>query len=220
MHWPELLQRALSLSVPYSFDPDGKLSAQGIRGTPSAVLILLEPSLFDGSQTSLLDCSVVLTRRSEFVEHHKGQISFPGGTQDPEDEQRGGLRATALREAHEELGIDPAHVEIFGELPQLPTVTGFTIAPVVALPSHLAPSVPLRAEPKTAETAEVFRATLRGLDAPGIWKREWVEHRTGSGLLLKHPIDSFYWNEHRIWGATGAMLKNLIERLKQVEEIG
>jgi len=212
------LQRALSLSLPYSFDRDGKVSAMGPRGTQSAVLILLEPERVHAAEESILDATVILTRRSDAVEHHKGQISFPGGVQDPEDLHQGGLRATALREANEELGIEPAQIQVVGELPPLPTITGFWIAPVVALPQTSIWGRPVSAEPKTVETAEVFRASLRGLDSPGIWKQEWVEHRTENGLTVRHPVDAFYWNEHRIWGATGAMLKNLIERLKLSEE--
>jgi 8-oxo-dGTP pyrophosphatase MutT (NUDIX family) len=212
------LSEALQLQLPYSFDPDGKLSLGKPRGTPSAVLILLEPQEVRQVESwSPWDSTVLLTKRSETVEHHKGQISFPGGVEDPEDRLAGGLQRTALREAHEELGIQSAQIQVVGELPALPTITGFWISPIVAVPKTEHWGFPLSAEPKTVETAEVFRANLRGLDAPGIWKQEWVEHRTPSGILSRHPVDAFYWSEHRIWGATGAMLKNLIERLKRVE---
>jgi 8-oxo-dGTP pyrophosphatase MutT (NUDIX family) len=214
-HFKEPLQRALSLSVPYSFDPDGRLSRAAPRGVPSAVLIFLEAL---APSRSPMDLSVILTRRSDLVEHHKGQIAFPGGVQDPEDLSQGGLVATALREAHEELGIEPSHVQVVGNLPEMPTVTGFWISPVVALPSGLAPPSPISAVPRTVETAEVFRVSLRDLEAPGIWRREWVEHRGQSGVLSRHPVDAFYWQSHRIWGATGAMLRNLIDRMKQLEE--
>jgi len=215
--WVDPLKQALELSLPYAFDPGGRLAAAPPRGTPSAVLILLEALM---PARDPLDLSVILTRRSEHVEHHKGQIAFPGGVQDPEDLERGGLAATALREAHEELGIVPDHVDIVGALPHLPTVTGFWISPFVALPSAHAPASPIPAEPRTLETAEVFRVSLRDLNQPGIWKREWVEHRAESGLVQKHPIDAFYWNEHRIWGATGAMLRNLIERIEGRTRVG
>lgn len=209
------LQSALSIPLAYSFDPEGKISAASAKGTPSSVLILLEAV---GDVEGVLDLSVILTRRSEHVEHHKGQISFPGGVQDPEDLARGGVFATALREANEELGIEPEHVEIVGQLPDMPTVTGFWISPIVALPSLRAPLSPLPAAPKTIETAEVFRVSLKDLDRPGVWKREFVEHRAADGWVHKHPVDAFYWQHHRIWGATGAMLRNLIDRIKRQGE--
>jgi 8-oxo-dGTP pyrophosphatase MutT (NUDIX family) len=76
---------------------------------------------------------VLVTQRTRHVEHHKGQISFPGGACDPED---AGLEATALREAHEEIGIPPEAVEILGVLDDLPTITDFAVTPVVGVIPH------------------------------------------------------------------------------------
>ena len=74
--------------------------------------------------------SVLLTERAPDLKHHAGQISFPGGRMDPQDRD---IRATALRETQEEVGIDPADVEIVGYLEPNPTVTGYAVTPVVAL---------------------------------------------------------------------------------------
>ena len=74
--------------------------------------------------------TVLLTERSPNLKHHAGQVSFPGGRMDPEDID---VRATALRETHEEVGIDPSDIEIVGYLSPNPTVTGYAVTPVVAL---------------------------------------------------------------------------------------
>jgi 8-oxo-dGTP pyrophosphatase MutT (NUDIX family) len=140
---------------------------------------------------------VVFTKRSESVRHHKGEISFPGGVRDPEDDT---LADTAIREAQEELGIDPADVEILGELDDLPTfVSGFVISPFVAL-------VPEKEvyDHSPDEISEVIRVPLSRLAAiqrEATWEREGYQFTT----------QVFDVDGNVIWGATGRILSNFLE---------
>src|SRR4051794_2008233 len=101
-------------------------------GTPAAVLML-----FAGED----DPELLLTVRTDTVATHRGQIALPGGAADPEDEARGGLSWTALRETEEEVGIAPAAVRVVGCLPVLWTVTGYSVTPFVAVTGTFARDV-------------------------------------------------------------------------------
>ena len=81
---------------------------------------------------------VLLTVRTEMVEHHKGQISFPGGAQDPEDAD---LTATALRESEEEIGLERADVEVWGQLDDIVTISNFIVSPYVGRVTKPAPEL-------------------------------------------------------------------------------
>jgi len=137
--------------------------------------------------------SVLLTERSPDLKHHAGQISFPGGRMDPQDRD---IRATALRETQEEVGIDPANVEIVGYLEPNPTVTGYAVTPVVAL-------VELRQE-LTIDPLEVvsaFEVPLPFLLDEG---NQELSEREFAGVTV--PIAEFNYGRYRIWGATASML--------------
>ena len=103
---------------------------------------------------------IVFTVRSQLVEHHKGEISFPGGIWEPDDED---LRRTALREAWEETGIDPGHVRILGEVSHFVTISNFHVTPYVGLLDR-AP-YPFRAS--AVEVAEIPRGAARPPARPG-----------------------------------------------------
>lgn len=140
---------------------------------------------------------VVFTKRSESVRHHKGEISFPGGVRDPEDAS---LADTAIREAVEELGIDPAEVEILGELDDLPTfVSGFVISPFVAV-------VPEKEayDHSPDEISEVIRVPLSRLASI---QREATWEREGRSFTTQ----VFDVDGNVIWGATGRILSNFLE---------
>ena len=137
--------------------------------------------------------SVLLTERSPDLKHHAGQISFPGGRMDAADRD---IRATALRETHEEVGIDPAHVEIIGYLDPNPTVTGYAVTPVVALVELRQKLVIDPLEVKSA--FEVPLPFLLDEDNQQSAEREF------EGVMV--PIAEFNFGQYRIWGATASML--------------
>ena len=148
---------------------------------------------------------VLLTRRTDHLHDHAGQISFPGGRQEPEDEDE---TATALRETQEEIGLDPHHVEILGRLPVYTTITRFVVTPVVAL---VRPPFELRLD--AFEVAEAFEVPLPFLMNPAHHHRHVFEAPGVSRQFLSMPWHGAQADgstrEFFIWGATAAMLRNL-----------
>jgi 8-oxo-dGTP pyrophosphatase MutT (NUDIX family) len=142
---------------------------------------------------------VVLTRRRDDLRRHAGEISFPGGRQDPEDAD---LCATALREAHEEIGLAPDAVELVGALQPTPTIaTGYAVYPFVGL---IEPGTTWR--PAEAEVAEVLELPLRAL-RDGYGRRRLLRR----GVPFR--TDTYVVGEHLVWGATARMLADLFDRL-------
>lgn len=141
----------------------------------------------------------IFTRRTDTVEHHKGQISLPGGA---EDEGDAGPLDTALRETEEELGIPRAQVRILGTLDDVYTVvSGFVITPFVGLVPH---PVPLRINPQ--EIAEILSVPLSTFRDPANLRVEERE-REGERILVYF----YYHGQHEIWGATGRIMKGFID---------
>jgi 8-oxo-dGTP pyrophosphatase MutT (NUDIX family) len=147
---------------------------------------------------------LLLTRRTEHLRDHAGQISFPGGRVEPEDD---GPVATALRETEEEIGLPRAHIEVLGQLPVYTTVTAFQVTPVVALVS---PGFTLAPDP--AEVAEAFEVPLAYLMNPAHHRHHRFEFAGAERRFLSMP-----WQgperEYFIWGATAAMLRNFYRLL-------
>ena len=148
---------------------------------------------------------VLLTRRTEHLKDHAGQISFPGGRQEEHDAD---LVAAALREAQEEVGLAPEHVEIVGALPVYTTVTAFRVTPVVAL---VEPRFSLALDP--FEVAEAFEVPLAYLMDPRHHRRHRFEAEGVTRHFLSMPWDGLDAEgrprQYFIWGATAAMLRNL-----------
>lgn len=146
--------------------------------------------------------SMLLTLRTDHLDVHPGQISFPGGRAEPGDT---GPRYTALREAGEEVGLRPASVAVAGYLDPLAVITGFAVTPVVGF---VAADTSLRVDP--FEVAEAFEIPLDFfLDEANVRHTE----RTVKGRTL--PFVEYHYQARRIWGATALMIRNLTEIINE-----
>jgi len=144
---------------------------------------------------------LLLTKRTQHLNSHKGQVCFPGGKRSPEDAD---LLATALREAEEEVGIRPQDVEILGVLDDVLTVTGYTITPVVG---RLC--LPYAFRPNPEEIDRILEIALADLLDPAAIVLE--ERRAPGGQLLN--IYSFWAEGEIVWGATARITKHLVDLL-------
>lgn len=170
---------------------DGDLNPGMVMGEPLKDASVLVPLVLhaDGPR-------VMLTQRTDHLAHHPGQISFPGGRREPQDVD--GL-ATALREAQEETGLDPAMVEPIGTLDTYITRTNYRVEPHVAIIR-----TPPVYEPDPYEVAEVFEVPLPFFVAPHMPEVRSRDFGGRVGHFYAFPF------EHRfIWGATAGMLVNL-----------
>ena len=144
---------------------------------------------------------VLFTKRTETVEHHKGQISFPGGKKDDTDES---LLATALRESLEEIGLESKSVEILGELDEERTiVSDHIISPFVGVIPYPYPS-----SLSTWEVAELVEVPLKALLNRDNLKEETITEKGISTLSY-----SYYIEDRIIWGATARIMKRFLERV-------
>jgi 8-oxo-dGTP pyrophosphatase MutT (NUDIX family) len=150
--------------------------------------------------TDRTEPGVILTVRREHMRTHAGQIAFPGGRLDPGED----AVAAALREAHEELLLDPASVELAGSIEPYRTVTGYVVTPVIGV---VPPDLPLT--PHEHEVADWFEAPLAFLLDPANQQR-----RSALFQGVERHYYEINWNGRRIWGATAAMLVNLSRRLQ------
>jgi 8-oxo-dGTP pyrophosphatase MutT (NUDIX family) len=148
------------------------------------------------------ELKVLFTRRTAHLKSHSGQISFPGGRAEPHDASP---EATALREAQEEIGLEPRHVEILGKLSDYHTRTDFRVTPVVGLVS---PHFELRLD--AYEVDEVFEVPLSFLLDPAHHERHWREFQGRRVTYYAIPYRDYY-----IWGATAGMLVNFYRFLAQ-----
>jgi 8-oxo-dGTP pyrophosphatase MutT (NUDIX family) len=146
--------------------------------------------------------TVLLTRRSDTMRSHTGQIAFPGGRCDPGETPW----QTALREAQEEVGLDPKFVTLSGLLHGYQTVTGFHVTPVVGF---IDPAAEFVASPE--EVADVFETPFEFLMDPGNHQRQHRETPSGE----RRNFYAMPWNDRFIWGATAGMLRALYERLHE-----
>lgn len=159
--------------------------------TPAAVLI----PIIDRTEPTVL-----LTRRTDHLRRHAGQVAFPGGRIDPEDT---GPVAAALREAHEEVALRPEAVRVIGIADDYETGTGYRITPVVGL---IPPDLPL--VPHEAEVAALFEVPLAHLlDAAN------HQQRQGEWRGKQRRYYAIAFESHEIWGATAGIIVNLARRI-------
>jgi 8-oxo-dGTP pyrophosphatase MutT (NUDIX family) len=166
------------------------LRLDGFRESAVLVPIITEP----GAPQRLL-----FTVRRADLPTHAGQIAFPGGKRDEHDLD---AAATAIRETTEELGVAPLAIEVLGLLDDVPTPTGFMITPVVARLDG-----PLQLRPNADEVASVFAPELAALAEPA----RYVDAGTRTLLGVTYSMHEYYWDTHRIWGATARMVHQLLE---------
>ncbi|MDE2317540.1 MAG: CoA pyrophosphatase [Xanthomonadaceae bacterium] len=191
----ELLRALLPLSEPPTAPGWNHADMSELLGTlqrrQAAVLLALR----DGD-----DSRLVLTVRTDHLASHAGQVAFPGGGMDPGDAD---ALATALRESEEEIGLDPSLVAPLGYLDNFETISGYRITPVVA---RIAEDARLMAAP--GEVAEVFEVPLAFFLDPANLRRYTMEFRG-----RRREMVEFVHGGHRIWGATAAILLNLLKRM-------
>ena len=184
------IARSLVADPPHDLLPGDLVEGDDSEPHLAAVLVAI---------TDRLEPGLILTVRREHLRKHAGQIAFPGGRIDPGENPR----AAALREAHEELALDPAVIQILGEADQYRTVTGYGVTPVVGL---VPPDLPLVPNPE--EVADWFEAPLDFVLDPANQRRMTADYK--GRMRHYYQID---WEGRPIWGATAAMLVNLTRRI-------
>ncbi|UZK69227.1 CoA pyrophosphatase [Sphingomonas sp. S1-29] len=171
--------------------PAHEIEQSGIDA-PAAVLVAI---------TDRFEPGVILTKRTETLARHPGQVAFPGGRIDAGDVD---AIAAALREAEEEIAMPRHVVDIIGTVDRYRTVTGFSVTPVLGVvPADLALT------PQPSEVQTIFEVPLAFLLDPANHVRASAEYRG----TTRH-FHEMFWDGHRIWGATAAMIVNLSQRLR------
>ncbi len=186
------VQGPMAPSSDYDLNPDVVLP-EGRKLRPAGVLVPIE--ITEGA------ARLWLTKRSSALQHHPGQVAFPGGKQDEGDAD---IVATALREAHEEIGLDPASVEILGQLSPHETVTSFHVTPVIGIVTG--PFTPI---PEAGEVEEAFAVPLAHVMDLGRFRVESRRWRGTRRHYFTVPYGPYY-----IWGATARMLRAMAEAVR------
>jgi 8-oxo-dGTP pyrophosphatase MutT (NUDIX family) len=178
--------------------PDERsFAASAVISPPTEAAVLVPLVMREGGLT------VLLTKRTDHLRDHAGQVSFPGGRVEAHDESP---IATALRETLEETGLSSEHVDILGHLPRYFTGTGFAITPVTGL---VRPHFNLTLD--TFEVAQVFEVPLSHLT-------DHRNYRLHEATLPDGQIRRYYsiaWDDYFIWGATAAMLRGMYQVLAE-----
>jgi 8-oxo-dGTP pyrophosphatase MutT (NUDIX family) len=194
---PAVLRERFALPPPWQpeLHADPRLFLPDLEPRAAAVLM---PLVVRGH-----DVRVLLTQRTAHLADHAGQISFPGGSVEAQDED---VVATALREAEEEVGLARACVDVIGTLPEYTTATGFRVTPVVGLVER-----PFALTLDAFEVSEAFEVPLEFLMDPRNHERRVVEIGAVRRTFYAMPYGSP--RRYFIWGATAAMLRNLYRLL-------
>jgi len=144
------------------------------------------------------DCHLLFTKRTQQVKHHKGEISFPGGVVDEGDS---GLERTALREAHEEIGLSERDVQLIGALDDIVTITEFIVTPFVGLFPY----------PYPFRTSEVEIEELIEVPLSHLLKEEYFGEHTITTGNRSRVVYTYQYGKYTIWGATALILKQFLE---------
>jgi 8-oxo-dGTP pyrophosphatase MutT (NUDIX family) len=193
-------ERLRQVLRPLGQDPGGPAWNEDELSDALDLSNLVEAAVLVGLVPRPQGTHVLLTRRTDSLQHHAGQVSFPGGRIDPVD--HGALDA-ALRETFEEVAITPASVTPLGFLDPYATITGFRVSPLVArLPADY------HAVPNPGEVDVAFEVPL----AP-LWRGEHLVSRNAMWRGRERSYWEYHVGPYRIWGATAAMLVNLVRRL-------
>jgi len=176
--------------------------ADEVTGTPSAPAQLVAASVLIPLFRMESRWYLVYTHRTERVMNHKGQVSFPGGAADPEDQD---AVQTALRETYEEIGIPTDCVQVLGQMSPMPTVTGFIITPVVGVVCW-----PYELRPAEVEVERVFQVPLAWLANPANREERLYTRSNGTSemVVFYQPYDG-----ELIWGATARITLDFIKIL-------
>ncbi|NJD67048.1 MAG: CoA pyrophosphatase [Chloroflexi bacterium] len=181
------LRRLLAAYVPQAQRPDP-------LPPPAGVLVLLHER--PGGP------HVIFQKRTESVRDHKGQISFPGGAMDPGDPH---VLHTALRETHEEIGVDPGHVDVLGQLDDMVTVSNFLVTPYVGWLDRY----PYEWHVSSHEVAYLLEVPLEHLLNP---RNLIPDRRVINGR--EYTFQSYRFGDDLIWGATARMLGNFLDLMQ------
>jgi 8-oxo-dGTP pyrophosphatase MutT (NUDIX family) len=186
------LEGELAPSSDYDLNPDVVLP-EGRKLRPAGVLVPIE--------VTESGARLWLTKRSSALQHHPGQVAFPGGKQEEGDAD---IVAAALREAHEEIALEPDKVEVLGTLPPHETVTSFHVTPVIGVISG-----PFSPVPEVGEVEEVFSIPLAHVMELGRFRVESRRWRGTRRHYFAVPYGPYY-----IWGATARMLRVMAEAVR------
>lgn len=185
------MSRALEADIADLLTGDDDMAIATDRQTPAAVLV----PIVDRAEPGLL-----LTRRTDTLRHHAGQIAFPGGRMETGESPH----EAALREAREEVGLHPDQVRIVGLADPYRTVTGFAVTPVIGI---IPPDLALVAG--DGEVAEMFEVPLDFVTDAANHQLRTIDWRGAPRTYYE-----IVWRDRRIWGATAAMIVNLARRLR------
>jgi 8-oxo-dGTP pyrophosphatase MutT (NUDIX family) len=204
---PESIQRKLALAHEQSPDEEYLSAFLSDAPKPAAVLVPLLRAPVESGEVPVWH--LLLTRRSDHLTEHRGQVAFPGGRSDPSDPTP---EATALREAHEEIGLPTDQVQILGRLPNLWTITNYSVTPVVSLIPW-----PFSIRPATHEVSRVFTIPLYWLADPAHHEVRQREIPSPYSQQLKsdsYPIIYFHpYDGEVLWGVSAEITINLIHLL-------
>lgn len=192
----EQLRSLLALAGDRPRNGDWPEMLDGSHHKPAAVLVPLV--------MGRADPAILLTRRTDHLHHHPGQISFPGGRVEAQDSTP---VDTALRETEEEIGLDRRHVELLGALPDYYTGTGFRVTPVVGLVHP-----PFELQLDAFEVAEAFEVPLGHFLDPANHQRHSLVHEGRERHFHAMPYKDYF-----IWGATAGILMSLYRLLREPE---